>query len=204
MAAYEAAMAALDAQPFVLREKARLRAEARAALIEKVGALMTRARLEVLRPFEEEERALRAQARADGTAATDGEIRAQVFRHQRAVQLAAQVDRALTPNDARAVYLAAQLTMDESTIRFVAQATQARLRRLAEVDAGKDISALRNASVQSDGEFQQWEKTHPNLTQRLAELERQKGNAAIEFRASAEFALELFGLVEPPLTVVRE
>ena len=86
------------------------------------------------------------------------------------------------------------LTDDVDTIRLVGMATQRRLTALAEVDKAKDISALRNEAVAFQGEFDRWARSNPSTTQRLAEIDRQRGAAALEFDASADFALRLFGI----------
>jgi site-specific recombinase XerD len=95
------AMETLARQPLVADEKERRRGAAEAELKRRVADLVTQARKADRRPHDQREGQLRAEARRSGADATDAEVRAQVFRHQRATQLAALAEQATTPEAVR-------------------------------------------------------------------------------------------------------
>jgi hypothetical protein len=194
MTAHAEAMEALERLPFIDAEKRRRRAEAEAELRQLVSVLIEAARTNALRPYDREEGQLRARARATGADASEAQVRAQVFQGERARQLAALADRATTPAAVRRVYDEALMTEDPEAIRLTGLAAQQRLSALAAADRGRDTSPLRDAALRFQSTFERWEREHPTPTQRLAEIERLRGNAAIEFDASAAFAMRLFGI----------
>ena len=193
MAQHEREVEAVERRPWLPAEQQRVIAEKEAALRTDIAALMEAARKRALSAFEQEEGHLRAQARATGSA-TDTSVRSQVFRHTRATQLAALVDRAGTPAEARRVYDEATLTADDGTIRLVGATVQQRLQTLAAVDKGKPISKLRDAAAHFEQEFGAWQRGHPSTVERLAQIDRARGNAALLFDESAAFALRLYGV----------
>jgi hypothetical protein len=156
-----------------------------------------------LKPFEQEEGQLRQRAQALGSEASDAEVRSQVARSTRAQMLASQADRADGPEAVRAVFEEARLTQDPDAIRLVGVAASQRLRQLAEPDKGKAMSTRRDAALAFDQEFQQWRRTNPSPVERLGEIERRRAQEAILFKASAEFALQLFGIEPAPMPVVN-
>jgi hypothetical protein len=194
LARHETAMEALAQAPLIESEKLRQRREAESALQGKVAELREAARVEALRSFNEAEGRLRAAARADGTQASDVEVRAQVFRHQRAQQLATRADRAGTVQAAREVYAEAQLTQDETTIRTVGAAVLEKLDRLSQTEAGKAVRPLSNAAQVFRQEFSGWQREHPSITQQLDRIQRARSSAELLFEESANFALRLFGV----------
>jgi hypothetical protein len=192
MTAHRQAMDALAARPLIEKEKRRLRSEAEAAVRTKVAALVEAARAQVRRSFDQEEGALRRAARADDL--SDADLRRAAALAARAQGLAAQVDRMADPATVRRVFDEAVLMADAEAIRTVGVAVQARLRQLSEGDKAKTVSAVRDAALRFDQEFGAWRKANPSAVERLAEIERQRGQASILFEASARFALDLHGI----------
>jgi hypothetical protein len=194
MSEYERAMVELDSLPYVRSEKEKRRLEAEAAVRTRVSELVEQARAKTMGPFDQEEGAIRRRALAIGDDATDNEVRRQVAKSTRAGMLALQVDRAPSAAAVRTLYREAQLAADTEMVRVVGFAARNRLHALAASDKDKDYSAARDAALQFEGEFSQWERANPSPVQRLDEIQRLRGNAMIEFQASADFTLSLFGI----------
>jgi hypothetical protein len=198
-------IAAVEQKPWLPSERQRVITEHEVQLRADVAQLVETAKRRRLHAFDQEEGTLRAEAKATGAEASDATVRGQVFRHTRASQLASLAERAGTPEAAQTVFAEAQLTDDAETIRLVGLSVQQRLATLAAADKDQRLSAKRTAALLFDQAFSAWRRAHPSTVERLAEIARQRGNAAIEFEASAEFALRVYGVGrERPAPTLRE
>jgi hypothetical protein len=117
-----------------------------------------------------------------------------VFRQTRARQLADLADRAGTPEAKRRAFAEALLTADPDAIRLTGLAVIQGLETLAARDRGRDQSPARDGLLRFRDEFDAWQRANPSPTQRLARIERARGQMAALFEESAKFALELFGV----------
>jgi hypothetical protein len=194
MTEHEAAMAALDEQPLIPKEKARRRAEAERTLRERVTHLVEQARANELKRYDEQEGALRREAQALGVDASDSELRRQAAIATRAQVLALQVAHASGADEAIQIFQEAMLSSDPTLVRTVGGSVKQRLQQMAAADSGKTMSSARDSLLRFDGEFARWRREHPSPVEQLQEIDRRRATAAVLFEASANFSLELFGV----------
>jgi hypothetical protein len=192
MERYERQVTEVEAKPWLRSEQRRVIGDLETVLRNDVNALIEEARKAGLRDLDQEEGQLRRRAQSLG--ADDAEVRMQLARGARAQLLASQADRAMTQAAARAVFEEAKLTADADVILLTGLAAQKRHHEISAIDKGKDFSPLRDAALQFDDEFTAWRRANPSMVERLAEIQRQRDVEATLFDASAQHALDLYGI----------
>jgi hypothetical protein len=192
MVQHAEAMEQLQHLPFIDSEKLARRQVAEAQVREKVADLVATARQRLIAPLDQAEGQARRAARGEGMDASTQALQRQAFLHEKAKALVQQVVTASDAASARSVFEDALLSDDEHVIRVVGVAVRDLLRRLAEKDQGKNISAARDAATSFTIEFDRWRKAHLTPSEHIAEIQRQRGNLIQQFERSAQHALALF------------
>jgi hypothetical protein len=194
MSEHAEAMDQLNHLPFIDSEKTKRRQLAEAQVREKVAALVATARQRLIAPLDQAEGQARRAARGEGLDASTQALQRQAFLHEKAKALVQQVATVTDAASARQVFEDALLSDDPHVIRVVGVAVRDLLRRLAEKDQGKDISAARDAATSFTIEFDRWRKAHLTPSEHIAEIQRQRGNLIQQFERSASHAMALFNV----------
>lgn len=119
---------------------------------------------------------------------------ASVARELKAMRLSAQ---AASAEDPAAVFADAELAGDDLVTRATGAAVLQRLGELQAKDAGKPTSKVRDRFLSFKAKFEKWCRAHPTAAQQLADIERERTNAEILLRASADHVRSMYKLRAP-------
>jgi hypothetical protein len=189
--AHVARVAEIDASPFERDHRARLRAEAEAALHADGERIVDQAIRASAKELDDAEGRLRAYA---GTAS---EIDANVA--ARAALLAARVNAASAGAVVESVFDDAEFTGNIEVMRIVGMAALSRLRDLATGSTAKSTTSPEKVAHLAFAErFREFERKNPTPRQRVEAIGRERANRAVSIRESARFMTRLYGVGRSP------
>lgn len=194
----------IDQQPLIPEEKQKRQAALDVGLHQQKEAVLARAIRAATKSLDDEAGAIHASTKGievRSTGLTEAERAAEaradarrVHLEARAQTLAVQVAQAITNDDVDQIFADAAIIADDELIRTVGRAALRRKHDLAMADKHKSISAARDAYLQFQHKFSQWERTHPGPSVRLAQIEREKATVATLLRVSADHMCALYGI----------